>query len=234
MAKNEIIQFTWKRRPSEIRGYERAMYATLENGDYIRVDYNTGEKIVRIYTEVIEDKGASYYAVISKGRVTVEKNSNGRSTKVAERIGERAEEFSTLPNKDVLRLINNNYGISISIPSKKDEKKERLEVERKEIKRRYFKPEDNPYVENDSSGRNKIKKIGLIDLLDTLTGVIISFLFFFLGQYDLIAAGAAAVIWGMLLGVFDILLREREPVFTKIFFFLISGVGIYFYGYLYL
>jgi hypothetical protein len=47
------------------------------------------------------------------------------------------------------------------------------------------------------------------------------------------AAGAASVIWGMLLGVFDILLREREPVFTKIFFFLIAGSGIYFYGYLY-
>ena len=38
-------QHVWKRRPSDIRGYERAMYTTLENGDYIRVDYNTGEKL---------------------------------------------------------------------------------------------------------------------------------------------------------------------------------------------
>ena len=93
MAASENTQFTWKRRPSEIRGYERAMYTTLENGDYIRVDYNTGEKIVRLYAEVLEEKGASYYAVISNGRVTVEKNSNGRSARVADMLSERAKEF---------------------------------------------------------------------------------------------------------------------------------------------
>jgi hypothetical protein len=235
MAANNDIQLTWKRRPSEIRGYERAMYTTLENGDYIRVDYNTGEKIVRIYTEILEDKGASYYAIINKGRVTIEKNNNGRATRVAERLSEKAEEFSSLPNKDVLKLINNNYGISKSgFISKNVKKEERLKIEREEVKRKYFKPDENPYIDNSYSSQKRIKKIGIIDLFDTLTGIVISGLFFFLGQYDLIAAGAAAVIWGMLLGVFDILLREREPVFSKIFFFLLSGVGIYFYSYLYL
>jgi len=234
MATKENMQFTWKRRPSEIRGYERAMYTTLDNGDYIRVDYNTGEKIVRLYTEVLEEKGSAYYSVISNGRVSVEKNSNGRSARVSERISERSNEFSTLPNKDVLKLINNNYNISNTESIAKNEKNERLKVEREEIKRKYFKPEDNLYIENEYISQKRIRKIGIIDLLDTLTGIVISVLFFFLGQYDLIAAGAAAVIWGMLLGVFDILLREREPVFTKIFFFLISGVGIYFYSYFYL
>ena len=228
------IQFTWKRRPSEIRGYERAMYTTLDNGDYIRVDYNTSEKIVRIYTEVQEDKGASYYAVINKGRITVEKNSNGRTTRVAERISEKSKEFSMLPNKDVLKLINNNYGISNLGSSRKKVKKEQLEVEREEIKRKYFQSDDNPYSESGSLGKRRAQKIGIVDLFDTLTGIVISGLFFFIGQYDLISAGAAAVIWGMLLGVFDILLREREPVFIKIFFFLITGVGMYFYSYIYL
>ncbi len=234
MPNSEDIQFTWKRRPSEIRGYERAMYTTLDNGDYIRVDYNTSEKIVRIYTEVQEDKGASYYAVINKGRVTAEKNNNGRATGVSERISERAKEFSTLPNNDVIKLINNNYGISSKGASVKKVKKDRLQVERKEITRKYFKPEGSPYTESGYIAGKRLRKIGIVDLFDVLTGIVISGLFFFIGQYDLIAAGAAAVIWGMLLGVFDILLREREPVFIKIFFFLISGAGIYFYSYLYL
>ena len=234
MDTNEKMQFTWKRRPSEIRGYERTMYANLDNGDYIRVDYNTGEKIVRIYIEVAEDKGASYYSVISKGKVTTEKNKNGKSTRVSERISERADEFSTLPNKDVLKLINTNYGISKTGLSVRDSKNERFNVERKEIKKRYFKPEDNPYEGSAGYTQKKAKKIGIVDILDTLIGIIISGFFFFIGQYDLLAAGAAAVIWGMLLGVFDILIRGREPIFLKIFFFLISGTGIYFYSYLYL
>jgi len=107
-------------------------------------------------------------------------------------------------------------------------------VERQEVKRKYFKPDENPYTEADYSTRQVVRKAGIIDLIDTLTGIVIIGLFFFIGQYNLTAAGAAAVIWGMLLGVFDILLREREPVFLKIFFFLISGTVIYFYGYLYL
>jgi len=234
MATSESTEFTWKRRPSEIRGYERAMYTTTDNGDYIRVDYNLDEKIVRIYTEVNEDKGASYYAVINKGRVTIEKNSNGRSTRVSERLSERAKEFSTLPNKDVLKLISGNYGIASTLPSGRNIKKERLKVERQEVKRKYFKPEDNPYTETDYSTTQVSRKAGIVDLFDTLTGIVISGLFFFIGQYDLTAAGAAAVIWGMLLGVFDILLREREPVFIKIFFFLIGGTGLYLYSYLYL
>jgi hypothetical protein len=234
MDANENTEFTWKRRPSEIRGYERAMYTTTDTGDYIRVDYNLDEKIVRIYAEVNKDKGASYYAVINKGRVTIEKNSNGRSTRVSERLCERAKEFSTLPNKDVLKLISGNYGITNSAPSRVKAYKERLMVERQEVKRKYFKPDENPYTEADYSTRQVVRKAGIIDLIDTLTGIVIMGLFFFIGQYNLTAAGAAAVVWGMLLGVFDILLREREPVFLKIFFFLISGTVIYFYGYLYL
>ncbi len=232
---NTEMDFIWRRRPSEIRGYERAVYTTLDNGDYIRIDYNTSEKIVRLYAEVKDDRGASYYAVINKGRVTVEKNSNGRSTRVAERLSERAAEFSTIPNKDILKLINNHYGISRTLVSKKKQKEERLKVEREEVKKRYFRPEDNPY--NSSGGTDqwrRRRRVGIVDLFDTLTGIVISGLFFFLGQYDLASAGAAAVIWGMLLGVFDILLREREPLFMKIFFFLVTGAGMYLYSYLYM
>ncbi len=234
MANSEETQFTWKRRPSEIRGYERTMYATLEDGDYIRVDYNTGEKIVRLYVEVIKEKGASYYAVISKGRVTVEKNSNGRSARVTDVISERAKEFSTLPNTDVLKLINNNYGIFKSKTANKNVNKDRLNVERQEIKRKYFKEDQNPYKGNEAEGQRAARRIGLVDLIDTLTGILISAMVFFIAQYDLMVAGVTAIVWGMLLGLFDILLREREPVFIKIIFFLLSGLGIYFYSYIYL
>lgn len=234
MANIENTNPTWKRRPSEIRGYERAMYTTLDNGDYIRVDYNTGEKIARLYVEVMKEKGAAYYSVVNKGKVTVEKNNNGRPARVADVISERAEDFSSLPNNDVLKIINNNYGISKKESSLKNLRQERIKIERQEIKRKYFRDEENPYKPGGHSSQRQIKKIGIIDLVDTLTGILICIFFFFMGQYDLMAAGITAIIWGMLLGVFDILLREREPVFLKIVFFLISGIGSYLYGYIYL
>jgi len=235
MASKVESEYVWKRRSSEIRGYERAMYASLSNGDYLRVDYNLGEKTVRLYAEVVEDHGASYYSVIKNGHITTEKNSRGKSSNVAEKLSERSDEFSTLPNKDVLGLINKNYGIlSNNIPEKKSIK-ERLQVEREEIKRKYFRSEERSSslgsVIYESIG---FKKVGFVDLLDIMAGLLISALFYYFNQYNLLTAGAVATIWGIILGVLDIFIRERDPFFLKIFFFLFSGAVIYIYSYLYL
>ncbi|MCL2155717.1 MAG: hypothetical protein FWH53_08645, partial [Leptospirales bacterium] len=185
MASKVESEYVWKRRSSEIRGYERAMYASLSNGDYLRVDYNLGEKTVRLYAEVVEDHGASYYSVIKNGHITTEKNSRGKSSNVAEKLSERSDEFSTLPNKDVLGLINKNYGIlSNNIPEKKSIK-ERLQVEREEIKRKYFRSEERSSslgsVIYESIG---FKKVGFVDLLDIMAGLLISALFYYFNQYN--------------------------------------------------
>ena len=228
----------WKRRSSEIRGYERAIYASLSNGDYLRVDYNLGEKTVRLYAEVVEDHGASYYSVIKNGHIATEKNSRGKSSNVAERLRERSDEFSTLPNKDVLELINKNYGIfsnNVNNIHEKKSKKEQHQLEREEIKRKYFRSEKKSSslgsVIYESIG---FKKVGFIDFLDITAGILISAFFFYFNQYNLLTAGAVATIWGIILGVLDIFIRERDPFFLKIFFFLFSGAVIYIYSYLYL
>jgi hypothetical protein len=237
MASKDESQHIWKRRSSEIRGYERAMYSTLSNGDYLRVDYNLGEKTVRLYAEVIADHGASYYSVIKNGRITSEKNSRGKSSNVAEKLKERSDEFSTLPNKDVLELINKNYSISsnsISNILEKKSKKERLQVEREEIKRKYFRSEDMSSLGSVIYKSIGLKKVGFIDFLDITAGILISAVVFYLNQYNLLISGAVATIWGIILGILDIFIRERDPFFLKILFFLISGAGIYIYSYLYL
>ena len=234
MASKVETQQSWKRRSSEIRGFERAMYVTLGNGDYLRVDYNLGESVVRVYAEVVADQGVSYYSIIKNGRVNVEKNSTGKSAKVAERLKERADDFSTLPNVEVLRLINNNYGISSNNISEKKSKKEQLAIEREEVKRRYFGPEDQISARNSIYSKIGLKKVGFIDLLDTVAGMLLAGLFFYLSQYSFQIAGAVAALWGIMLGIIDIFLRGRDPFFLKILFFLISGTGIYIYNYLYL
>jgi hypothetical protein len=74
----------------------------------------------------------------------------------------------------------------------------------------------------------------LIDLIDVLTGIVVSGIFYILNQYSFLALGATAVVWGILLGLFDIVLRNREPVFIKIIFFLLSGSAFYIYEYFFL
>jgi len=236
MAGNRI-EFSWKRRPSEIRGYERAMYTTLNNGDYIRVDYNVAEKRVRLYVEVNEENNASYYSIINSGKIVSERNSSGKSARVGEKISERSDEFSTLPNSEVLKLINRNYGIESADDAesrKKDEKKrEQLSL----VRKRYFREteqEGNIYADTPVRVIKGAGRFGLIDLIDILTGLAVAGIFYIINQYSFLALGATAVVWGILLGLFDIVLRNREPVFTKILFFLISGSAFYIYEYFYL
>jgi len=234
MAETAKLQFSWKRRPSEIKGYDRAMYTTLDNGDYIRVDYNLADSMARIYVEVDGDRNSPYFAVINNGRVTLERNNSGRSSKVAEIISNRSSQFSSIPNREILKIINRNYGIFDEDAAEKTAEKKAADINREEIKQRYFKKESNPYnAQTPASVPYTPGRFSVLDVLDILTGIVIAAGTFILFGYSFLAAGAASVFWGLILGFIDIMIREREPVFIKIILFLFGGAFAYIYGYFY-
>lgn len=232
MPESRKIQFAWKRRPSEIRGYERALYTTLDNGDYIRVDYNNGDQRARLYVEVHEENGSPYYSIISHGRITLERNNAGKSTRVAEVLKERASEFATIPNNDVVALIANNYGIRAGDSDSEKNKQRRQELA--EIRSKYFRKDESTYGFDSESQHISVSRFSLIDLFDLSAGLVLGGVFFLLNQYSFLALGGVLAFWGILTGFFDILIREREPLFIKIIFFLGLGIFLYIYGYFYI
>ncbi len=220
---------TWKRRPSEIRGYHRALYMTTENGDYLRVDYNLKDARVRLYIEVAAEGGSAYYSVISNGRITAEKSvQSGRTFAFAGKFRERADIFSTIPNKEVVRLINKNYGIG-----RKDEKPKRdRERELEETRRRYFKAEDSEGASGETvTVEEPASRYTLVDLVDVFVGAALSALLFFLFQYSFIAMGAVAAFYGIIIGLVDMFVRDRSPLISKVVFFVFIGTFAYIYGY---
>jgi hypothetical protein len=95
-----LPQISWKKRPSELRGYARTFYVNADNGDYVRIDYNLREKRVRIFLEDHEEGGIGYFSVIEKGTVVNEKNiATGRNTQLNARFSKRADILATLPTK---------------------------------------------------------------------------------------------------------------------------------------
>ncbi|MCU0822719.1 MAG: hypothetical protein MUC95_09660 [Spirochaetes bacterium] len=242
---SESQAYHWKRRPSEIRGFNRVIYATTEKGDYLRVDYNIKDKKVRLYLEDVDEGGNPYYSIISDGNITTERNaSTGRVTSLFEKFNKRAKAFSAIPNKDVLKLINKNYGIGIKGDARSREEIERIRKEREkakksileETRRKYFKPEDIPYFETSDeieiipSAKRRVKRLLFIDLFDFVTGVIIAAAVYYF-SYNLLAVGIVSSLFGVALGIIDVYFREREPFFTKIIFFITAGVAAYIYGY---
>lgn len=223
----------WKRRPSEIRGYLRTLYMTAENGDYLRVDYNARDKRVRLYVEVQNEGGSPYYAVIKDGKVTIERSvMSGRTSGFSEKFKERAHLYSTISNKEIMQIIGGNYGISYKNALKT---KETVDAEHRkrieETRRRYFVQEKNPYGKSNGLTGSVRGHIRFIDFIDFFVGWGLSLGAFFLFQYSFLALGIVSALFGVLIGIFDMLVRERQPLFIKIIFFLSVGLVSYFYGY---
>ncbi len=214
------------------------MYVTADNGDYIRVDYNIKEERVRLYVEIAAEGGNAYYSVIKDGRITAERSvSSGRSFGFADKFRERAELFSSIPNKEVVRLVKGNYGIDEDYERKKrnEERVRRLE----ETRQRYFGKEDisNPYAASRTNSNKKEAaistgiSIGIPDFVDLLIGTVLSLASFYFMQYSFIAMGIMSAFYGLSTGLFDMVVRNRPPVFIKMIIFIIAGIVSYMYGY---
>ena len=219
----------WKRRPSEISGYQRTLYINTDEGDYIRVDYNTKDKRVRLYLEDGEEGGNPYFAVVSNGTITTERNvTTGRSCSLSGKLKKRAGVISTISNKDVLRLINNNYGISENYSGLNGQSlKRREEIEK--IRGRYFK-KGNELPGSAGTLTGTKAKFRFLDMIDIAVGILICVGVFFI-KNSFIHVGVISALFGVSIGVMDIFFREREPILTKILLFIIPGFAFYIYGY---
>lgn len=206
----------------------------MENGDYLRVDYNPKEKRVRLYVEIQDEGGSPYYAVIKDGKVTIERSvMSGRSSGFSEKFRERAHIYSTISNKDVLKIINNNYGISRSQKSVDTghmtdvEHKKRLE----ETRKRYFVAEKNPYAGGTVLTGTVHGRVRFLDFVDFAVGWALALGLFFYFQYNFVVLGVVAALFGLVIGLTDIFIRERQPLVIKILFFICTGIASYVYGY---
>ncbi|MBN2040979.1 MAG: DUF308 domain-containing protein [Spirochaetes bacterium] len=232
----------WKRRPSEIRGYTRTLYITTEDDEYIRVDYNIKEKKVRLYIEDNEEGGNPYYSVINNGRITVERNATtGRVSNLHDKFSKRADIFSTIPNKDVIKIIDKNYGIGLQEPGRnlspeeRKNKSHRRKIEREQVRKKYFgiQQDNRTYSDNYVSRKRpktRKRKVKFIDVVDVSLGILMCIgLYSF--NHNFVTLGVLAAFIGIFIGLLDVYYRERQLIIIKMCFFLLAGVIFYIYGY---
>ena len=226
----EDLNYDWKSRHSELSGYGKAYYINTEEGNYLRADIGNEKGTIRLYVELESEGGAGYASVIKDGEIIAEKSSSSqRSGDFSEKFEANAEVFSTLPNSSFLKLIAGNYGI-IS----KNSVTERLE----ETRKKYFKDKKADKSKKeiiDASPRfwNRFKfKIKFADFIDFFVGALIIYIAFWLSDYNLEVLGAVSAIFGILIGSIDIFIRIKDPMFSKMFIFILIGIFLYAYGYI--
>jgi len=218
---------SWKRRPSEIKGYQRALYYNEPNGNYLRVDYSIKSSRVRLYYEDNAEGNIIYSSIIEKGTIVSEKNmTSGRTASLSKVFTPLAPVISSIPNKEVLSLIGDNYGLaSFNRDRKESEKRKKLE----QTRQKYFKEDDDRNATMLGSF-DESKKSTIVDLIDIMIGLSVAVALFFVFT-GFQVPGMFMAVYGIGVGLVDIFIREREPIFYKIILFLVSGVGSYIYGY---
>jgi len=219
----------WKRRPSEIRGYQQALYANTDTGDFLRVDFNLREKKARIYLEDHEEGGNPYFSVIIDGKVTIERNqTTGRAYDLNAKFSKRADHLATIPNREVLKLIRSNYGIGEG-GEKRDEAKKRRKETLERTRKKYFRPEDE-YGAESARRRGFWRFIGWWDVVDLVVGVggAIGLYFY---TFNFIYIGIALACFSLLVSFMDFFIRNRDLMVVKTLLFFVAGAGLYVYGY---
>ena len=234
-SKGQASTYTWKKRPSELGGFQHTFYLTDDNKDYLRVDYSIKEKRIRLYVEVFKEGGSPYFSIINKGHIGVEKSIlTGRNQGFSDVFSSRASIFSTIPSDDVVKLIAGNYGIR-TLQQKSENQLTEREKRLEETKRRYFveiRSRDNSaYSTGANAGRTSSFSPVISDIFDLLTGIIISLGLFYILEYNFLAMGIFAGFFGLAIGIIDFFIRKARPNLMKILFFFAAGTASYIYGY---
>ncbi|MDR3237521.1 MAG: FUSC family protein [Spirochaetia bacterium] len=219
---------SWKKRPSEIRGYQSAYYLTDDKNDYIRIDYNTKVKKIRLYVEIAKEGSCPYFATITEGRVIAEKNMlTKRSFGFSQIFASKAGIISTIPDESMLKLFAGNYGIPAA--AVKETKEKRL----RETKEKYFAKKEvsaaQSYYSDDKNTGLSVK--GLFkDFFETILGAVLSIGVFYFLDNSFIAMGICAAFFGVIMSIFDLFIRGKSNPIKSLFFF-VTGIILYIYGY---
>ncbi|HSV97175.1 MAG TPA: hypothetical protein VLM75_09595 [Spirochaetota bacterium] len=224
---------SWKRRPSEIRGYQAALYTTTDGGDYLRVDYNLKDRKIRIYMEDAEEGGNPYYAVFSGGRVSAQRNvTTGRAHQVVEKLKLRGDSLRTISNKEVRRIVTVALKLEDAPPAEKSERTETRKEVLARTRKRYFRTDETLPGASAAGGAMTMGAF-FRGLLDYVVGILLT-VAVFLYYHSFIAAGVAAAFFGVFVGIIEIFLRGRDPSVIKMLFFVGAGAALYVYGYYFL
>ena len=230
IKKSKSKEYFWRRRPSEIRGYNRTLYTTTDDNEYLRVDFDLKGKRIRLYIEDKDEGGNPYYSVISNSKITVERNAtSGRVSDLHEKFSKRAEIFSTIPNSDVVRLVGGNYGIGLKTRERfywRQQPPKTVEL----VKRKNYVPS---YAAGSGSGLlsgKKVKRFYFSDILDIIVGIFLCIgLYLYNNSY--VTLGVLSAFIGIFVGLLDVFYRGKRLNPIKMILFLSAGMVFYIYGY---
>ncbi len=234
----DLYRTWWKRSKPVTQGYQKCYQAKTPQGDFLQVESNFHEGLVKLQLEPAHEKGSCYTCTIKKGIIIREREVNsGASISLKNKFFPFKVLFSCLPDEDTVKSIGGVYGITW-IPSFR-KKAESFSVEVPDFSQNISYPKssfwkklfpnrkaESPKVSNWS----QFKKRATEDLQDSALGFSFGAAMYF-HFFDFVLLGWVLAVFGVFIGLIDWVLRNREPLTIKVLLFFLVGSYFFYTGY---
>ena len=225
----------WKSSRKRTHGYDKSYIAKTPEGDTLRVEFNHKEDIVKLSIQEASDKKKEYISIVKKGTSIREKEtSSNTNSSFKHKLYRFKDVFSSLPDDDILESLAGIYNLSLVsrgleetdlTPNSSGEFSTKRSIPGEtffqRLKRYAF-----PTSPKRKSFFSTLKERAWSEATDISLGITASFCVYYY-YYDYVILGLALGALGFLFGAFDWVLRNRDPLLSKVLLFF--GVGSYYF-----
>ncbi|MCE9500958.1 MAG: hypothetical protein K8R21_10745 [Leptospira sp.] len=235
----ETYRKWWKRSKSDIQGFHKSYKAETPDGDLLQVDFNYHERLVRLNVQLARERGKSYVATVKQGSIIREKDvTTNRNTSIKGKVHPFRYIFSCIPDDDLLESVGGAYEISrVSLGKQllagelppNDGEPFRTEKKRESFFE-YLQRRRQEKIGRDGTFLQRVKRRFWGELHDFLFGSSLGLAVYY-HFFDFSILGLSLAIFAFFSGGMDWILRNRNPLMIKVFFFLFTGSYFFYTGY---
>lgn len=224
----------WRARPSRREGFNKTYSGQFPDGSAIEIDYNFAREMVRIEYSPIDEAERVYIAVIKHGVVLRERDfATNRSVDMQRRIRPLARYFQYFPDNHVLRSLGGVYGLPTQslLPVASSARDLFRRPFRPGGEQQAFRTSVHGYFRRKRAAERKrrpwLKRLRRrlpADLFDVGLSAVPLWMFVERGTTP---EGFALMLGtlGFATGAIDALWRQRNPLVSKLLFYLVPAVG---------
>jgi hypothetical protein len=212
----------WKLGKPGISGFLKSYKKLTYDGVLLEVDYNPTSRVVRLSASTPPHGMITHACSVSEGVVLKEKMIPQGNNDAAGIFNRYKEEYDDLNDLEVLDCIGGVFGILV--PQRKIIQTSRRRVIRIKI------PPRNPQLPSIPKASSKNISYAK-DWFDMAICLLVGFLVYTM-TWRMGMLGMSLACMGMLTGGMDFFRKSRQIFWGKVFFFLATGIGVFYYGFI--
>jgi hypothetical protein len=211
----------WKLGKPGISGFLKSYKKLTYDGVLLEVDFNPSSRVVRLSASTPPHGMITHASSVSEGIVLKEKMIPQGSDAAAGIFNRYKEEYDDLNDLEVLDCIGGAFGILV--PQRRVIETTRKRIIRIKIPPRKLRMEMIP-------DRPKTPSYAK-DWFDLAMGIFIGFLVYTM-TWRMGVLGMSLACMGMITGGMDFFRKSGQIFWGKVFFFLATGIGVFYYGFI--